>query len=424
MAQTSNFFISDFIGQPVFVQILSLLDRKSIQGIAFEYSSDRYTKKLTTYSHLQTLLFGVMTGSVSLREITLKMLSEAHKLPHLGITFKVSRSTLADANKRRSPEVFGAIYSHLYGQSRRFLSDSRHFKAKSRRVFAIDSTTITLFSEILGGTCKHDGRSGRRKGGIKAHAVINVEEGIPNLVRFSKAARGDSNYMHLARELPKGSFVAMDKGYSDHGEYEKMTKAGIWYITRLKDNVNYTVESTRQNSFGAKRGIRKDEAITLSLPGSKERHWARRIEYTGKVMSKGKEIDKDFVFLTNNLEMSAATVARIYRSRWQIELLFKKIKQYFPLKYFYGDSENAVKTQIWAVMIACLLLTVVHRKACIVAKRKWAFSNMIAAIRSLIMSYIDIYAFLENPEKNWETVMKRQQAPPNEPDLFSLAKTK
>jgi hypothetical protein len=401
-----------------------LLDRKSVQDISSELRSDRYTKKLTTYCHLQTLLFGVMTSSVSLREITLKMLSEAAKLPHLGINFKVSRSTLADANKRRSSEVFGRIYSSLYGSFKRFLSDSRRFKTKSRRVFALDSTTITLFSEILGGTCKPNGRSGRRKGGIKAHAVINVEEGVPCLVRFSKAARSDSKYMHLARELPKGSFVAMDRGYGDHGEYEKMTEAGIWYITRLKDNVSYAVEAVRTRPGAAKGGVRKDEVVTLSLPGSEERHRARRIEYTGKTVSKGKEIDKDFVFLTNNLEMSAATVARIYRSRWQIELLFKKIKQYFPLKYFYGDSENAVKTQIWAVMIACLLLTVVHRKACSAAKRKWAFSNMLAAIRSLIMSYVDIYVFLENPEKNWESIMKRQQAPPNEPDLFSLAKPK
>jgi hypothetical protein len=420
MVKVSNFQGVSFIGQPVFGQILGLLDKQSIQSSAREHGSDRYTKKLDTMSHLSALLFGVMSGSVSLRELTLRLLSEAGKLPHVGMRFRLSRSTLADANKRRHEKVFGSIYESLYGKYSRFLSDSRHFKAESRKSFAMDSTTVTLFSEILRGTCKPNERLGRRKGGLKVHAVINAEEGVPCLLRFSKAAKADTKYMHLARKLPRGSVVAMDRGYSDHGEYEKLSRMGIWYVTRLKDIIRYTVEraDTRPAS---KLGVQKDEAVTLSLPRGKKRHLARRIEYIGEVVSKGRKTPKTFVFLTNNLDMDAETIARIYRGRWQIELMFKRIKQNFPLKYFYGDSKNAIKTQIWAVMIACLLLTVVHGRVCS-GGRRWAFSNMVAIARSLMMSYVNIYDFMENPEKAWEKIIARQNAPP-EPDLFSIAKS-
>jgi hypothetical protein len=421
MGQGSNFSGRSFVGQPVLGQILNLLDKKAVQSIAKSYCSDRYTKKLDTASHLYSLLFGIISGCASLRELTLSMLSDADRMPHIGICFKLSRSTLADANRRRSEKVFGSIYMSLYEKYRRFLSDSRLFKGCNRNAFAIDSTTVTLFSEVLRGTCKPNARLGCRKGGAKVHAVMNVEEGVPCLIRISKAAKADTKYMHLIRMLPAGSIVAMDRGYGDHGQYEKISRMGIWYVTRLKDIVKY--DAVRLNSQSESEfGVQRDELVSLSLPDSRERHEARRIVYTGKVISKGKEISKTFVFLTNNVEMDAETIAQIYRSRWQIELLFKRIKQSFPLKYFYGDSKNAIKTQIWAVMIACLLLTVVHRRAS--AGRVWAFSNMLKAIKCLMMKYIDIYLFLENPDKKWEDMLKRQQAPPRTEDLFSISKNK
>jgi len=281
---------------------------------------------------------------------------------------------------------------------------------------------VTLFSEVLRGTCKPNARLGCRKGGAKVHAVMNVEEGVPCLIRISRASKSDSKYMHLIRMLPAGSIVAMDRSYADHGQYEKISRMGIWYVTRLRDIVKY--DAVRLNSRSESGlGVRRDEIVTLSLPGSRERHEARRIVYAGKAVSKGKETVKTFVFLTNNQEMEAEAIAQIYRSRWQIELMFKRIKQSFPLKYFYGDSKNAVKTQIWAAMIACLLLTAVHRRACM-AGRAWAFSNMLKAIRCLMMKYIDIYLFLENPDRKWEDMLKRQQAPPGTEDLFSIAKNK
>jgi hypothetical protein len=420
MAKGSNFQGGNFIGQPVLGQILKLLDKRLVQSIADERGSDRYTKKLTTHSHLCVLLFGVISHCVSLREIEYRLQSEGCKAAHLGMGFKLSRSTLADANRRRSEKVFGGIYQAFYRQYSVFLSDSRKYEAPAAKVFAIDSTTITLFSEILRGTCKPNDRLGRRKGGIKVHTVMNVEEGVPCLLRFSKAAKADVKYMHLVRQLPKGSVAAMDRAFSDHREYEKLSRMGIWYVTRLKDIIKYeTVEVMHDSPSGL--GVQRDEIVTLSLAGSRKRHKARRIVYIGKVMDGGRETLKTFVYLTNNLEMEAETVAQIYRSRWQIELLFKKIKQNFPLKYFYGDSKNAVKTQIWAVMIACLLLTVVHRKVC-VNGRGWAFSNMLSIIRGLIMSYIDIYAFLEkNGQKpRPKKAANMQQAPP-EMNLFCVA---
>jgi hypothetical protein len=390
------------MGQPVISQILKYLGKEEVESIARKHRSDRYVKKLSTYNYTVALLFGVMSFCLSIRELVLLLASEQSKLLHLSIDYKVSRTSFARVNGSRNPNILEDVYLSLLHRFGSFLRDSRLRKAAVDRLYALDSTTITLFSEILKGTGKPCYADGRQKGGIKAHTVINVEEGVPCMVKFSKAAKGDVKFMGMAAKLPKGSFITMDKAYSDHAALEKLTRLWIWYVTRLKDNVKYKV---LKNLDGFKKApglkdagerVLKDDVIAISLRG-KRKHICRRIEYIGIVKNRnGKEREKLFVFITNNLRLDAQTVAGIYRNRWQIELMFKRIKQNFPLKYFYGESVNAVKNQIWAALIACLLMTIIHRK--VSEKQKWAFSSVVSIVRRLLLSYVNIHLMLSNPK--------------------------
>jgi hypothetical protein len=409
-----------YVGQPILSQILKYLGKEAVDDIASRHKSDRYVKKLSTYNHLVALLFGVMSFCDSLREIVLLLAAEQRKLRHLSIGYKLSRSTLARANGKRNPKVFESIYHWLLRRYRLFLLDSRQFEPAVKNLYALDSTTVTLATEILRGTGKPSYIDGHAKGGAKAHIVMSVAEAVPCLARITEAATGDASRMGMALSLPKGSFVAMDKAYSSHGMFERFSQRGIFYVTRLKDNVDYKAIRLFHEDGGKMEpeSVIRDECVSVSLPESKKRHVCRRIAYLGIVKDRnGKEREKLFVFVTNNLRLPALTVAQIYRNRWQIELLFKRLKHNFPLKYFYGDSANAVKNQIWAALIACLLLTIVHREAS--AKRKWAFSNMVSLVRGLLMSYVSINLILSDPEMFPNIMFGRP--PPAEPDLFSLA---
>jgi len=403
MSKDSNLFS----GQPSFKQIISLLDKPMISQISDSFWSDRYVKKLDTYKHLLIMLYGIFSDSYSLRELVLGCLIDANKFCHLGIDFKVCRSTLAEANARRDSTVFESIYISLYERYKHLLPDSR-FPVKN--LYAYDSTTITLFCDVLKGCDKayeRGGRAGKRKGGIKVHSLIKASEGIPCLARLDAASVSDSKYMREVEFLGKGSMVALDKGYSDHEVFEELSERGIYYATRLKNNVCY---ETVGEAFcpGNAEGIVRDEHILLSLRGRKK-HNARRLEYISP------DDGKKFVFLTNNFKLKAATIAKIYRKRWQIELMFKKLKQNFQLKYFYGDSANAIEIQVWCVLIACLLMSVFRAANKI---QKMSFSNMMFVVRRVLMEYVWLCAVMTESERTLTRMLSRQNRAHAPPSLF------
>ncbi len=186
----------------------------------------------------------------------------------------------------------------------------------------------------------------------------------------------------------------------DYAQYETFSEKSIWYVTRLKDNALYTAGKEFYIPDETDFGVLKDEEVVLLYGENKTKeHKARRIAYWDN------ENQRLFEFITNNFELTAEKIALIYKKRWQIESLFKQLKQNFPLKYFLGDNENAIEIQIWAAMLANLLITLVKSKL----KRKWAFSNMVSIIRQQLMNYINIFAFLENPEKSWLILIKQDK---------------
>lgn len=389
---------TNFSGQPVFNQLLSFLDKSDIRTIARQHHAERYVKKFNTYNHVVVMLFVALESYNSIREVVVGLLANAHKLSHLGLSYVVKRSTFSDANERRSSKVFEDIYKAVYRRYNRDLADSRLSDKDIKRLYIMDSTTITLFKDILKGVGRNP-LTGKKKGGIKAHVIIKADENVPFLIRYSEAVKHDHSFLNEVHNIPKGSIITFDRGYVDYAKYEDFTKASIWYVTRLKENSVYQARREYDIPDDADSRILKDERIILRYGKNKEfEHYARRIVFWDS------EKERLFEFTTNNFKLTAEKVTLIYKRRWQIELLFKQLKQNFPLKYFLGDNENAIEIQIWAAMLANLLLTLVRSKV----KRKWAFSNMVSFIRKQLMNYINVYTFLENPEESWLAAIKER----------------
>lgn len=393
--------ITTFSGQPQYLQILSLANRAKIQEISKQKGYNKYTKKLDGYTHFVAMLFAVLMRYDSLRETVIGLMAEAQKLQHLGINYLVRRSTLSDANNRRSSSFFAEIYQSIYQQYKEVLSDSRSANwVKS--LYIMDSTTISLFSNILKGAGRNP-KTGKKKGGIKAHTVIKADENVPCLVRFTSAATHDQIMLKYLT-LPAESIIAIDRAYIDYSVFQRFTEQHITYVTKMKKNLTYnTLASTY---YVAPEGV-KYHISRVQFTKGELVHEARIIEY----WKQGKQ--ESTRLLTNDMESEIEQIIAIYDRRWQIETLFKQLKQNFPLKYFYGDSVNAIESQIWVTMIANLLLTVVHTRL----KRQWAFSNMVTLIRQMLMYYIDLYAFLNDPEGIWEEVIKEQNLAPPETNL-------
>jgi hypothetical protein len=389
----------NFSGQPIFNQLIKFIDKSEIKKIAKQHGAERYVKKFSTYNHVIVMLFVAFEGYHSIREAILGLLANAHKLSHLGLSYLVRRSTFAEANQRRCSQVFGDIYMDVYRRHASVLADSRLSDADLRRLYIMDSTTISLFKDILKGVGRNP-KEGKKKGGIKAHTIIKASENVPCLIRYSEAARHDHMFLEEVLSLAPGSIITFDKGYVDYAQYEEFTQNSIWYVTRLKDNALYEARKEFDIPDDADSGVLKDEEVILYYGDKKKQeHRARRIAYWDS------ENERLFEFITNNFELSAEKIALIYKKRWQIELLFKQLKQNFPLKYFLGDNENAIEIQIWTAMLANLLITLVRSRL----KRKWAFSNMVSIIRQQLMNYIDIYRFLEDPEGSWREIIKENK---------------
>jgi hypothetical protein len=390
-----------FSGHPIIKQLLQFIDRGLITRTANTWQADRYYKRFKTYDHLVTMLFACLSGVSSLRELSSVMLACEGKINHLNMSHFPRRSTISDANAHRSSEVFGDIYHRLLKQYRSFLSDSSPRKPVVKNLRIIDSTTISLFSDIL----KGPGRpplAGKKKGGIKMHTMINVLEDVPQLVRFSSAARHDHTFLEDLK-LTEGSFVVFDKGYTDYSQYQQWSQRKVFFVTRQKDNAVWQHVREYDIDDSVDSAVIKDEQIRLTK--DKTEVLLRRIA------NYHSEQDKTYIFLTNNYELSADKIADIYKNRWQIESMFKRLKQNFPLKYFLGDSQNAIEIQIWVSLIAQLLLLVVQRKA----QRRWAFSNMVGVIRYHLTSYIDLFSFLKDPDQSWRQLTTK---PPDQLILF------
>ena len=401
-----------FIGQPMYNQALKLLDKSKILRISREKGGERYTKRFDGWTHLVVMLYAVIKRFDSLREITTSLLADTNKLAHIGILFKISRSTLADANMRRPHAIFEAIYRDLYARYRHeLISDSRSRKHPKwmDRLQIIDSTTISLFSNLIfKGVGRHP-KTGKKKGGIKVHTVIHANEGVPSDIRFTSAATNDS-FMLKPSNLSKGDILAMDRAYIDYGKFEELSLRGVIYVTKMKKSLKYVINSDvmYQTPDGLMEARVQNVTFSKRTNDGVICHNARIIAYADE--KKHKLIS----LLTNDLDSDPYEIIAIYRQRWEIELLFKQIKQNFPLKYFYGESANAIKIQIWVTLIANLLLMVMQKRL----TRSWSFSGLASLVGIVLMYYVDFYSLFNNPEKDWENMKILDENPPPQLTIF------
>ena len=390
-----------------------MLDKSKILQISREQCGEHYTKRFTAWIHLVVMLYAIIKRFDSLRETTTSLLADTNKLSHLGITFKIGRSTLADANKRRPERIFENIYRDLYARYRdELISDSRKRQRPKwmDRLQIIDSTTISLFSNLIfKGVGRHP-KTGKKKGGIKVHTVIHANEGLPSDIKFTSAATNDS-FMLKPSTLNRGDIMAMDRAYIDYEKFEELTQRGVTYVTKLKKSLKYAID--KDVIYQTPDGLMevRFQYVTFSKQikgGDTITHNARIVTYVD--LRKHKLVS----LLTNDMDSDPNEIIDIYRQRWEIELLFKQIKQNFPLKYFYGESENAIKIQIWVTLIANLLLMVMQKRL----TRRWSFSGLATMMRITLMYYVNFYSLFNNPEKDWEQMLSSIESSPPKPTLF------
>ena len=399
-----------FTGQPIFSQLLKYIPGDVVRKAAVEYKADYYCKRFNTYDHLVTLLYAILNNCNSIREVTTGMLAWEQRLNHLGMKHFPRRSTLSDANNRRSFQVFEQIYMKLLNRYGHFLSDSRVEKVESR-LYIFDSTTITLFQEVLKGSGLAP-VNGKRKGGIKVHTLIKSDLDMPCMVRFSASAAADSSFLKSIN-LPKGSIVVFDRGYNDYKTFNSFSDQAITWVTRLRQTATVEIVETRSVTDNEQqKGVISDLVIRLGHTLKTDK---RRTQVQSRLINyKDPQSGKYLQFLTNDMVLEPSIIAELYRNRWQIEILFKRIKQNYPLKYFLGESENAIKIQIWCSLIADLLLKIVKKRCA----AKWSFSNLTSMIRLHLMTYIDLFAFLRCPEKSLLATIEAKRANDSDGLLF------
>lgn len=391
MSKTIHFF-----GQSVFGQLISLISPTIISTAARQHKSDRYVKKFTTKDHLISMLFCCFAKCSSLREVSGAMLGLSGKTKHFKLNSIPYRSTLSDANKRRGAIVFSTIYHKLLREFCFTLSDSRFKRVLNKQVEILDSTVISLFQEIM----KCVGRkpkSGKRKGGVKVHTVMNVDEMVPKMIWITEASRSDHYALGRLKMDPDTIYI-FDKGYNNYLAFEAFCNSGTGFVTRIKDNAVFEVSENLEIEDHIHSGVLEDTIITLAVkkPTGVTSLKLRKVRFYDRVLK------REFEFLTNLMEMRADMIAALYKIRWQIETLFKQFKQNFPLKYFLGDNENAIKIQIYCALIVNLLMRVVQKRL----KRRWGFSNLVSFCKIHLFNYLNLLSFLENPEKDWLKVQK------------------
>lgn len=380
-----------FFGQSVFGQLISLIDTRIIAKNSKLHKADHYVKRFTSKDHLISMLFCVFAKCSSLREVAGAMLGLSGKTNHFQLSHIPYRSTLSDANSRRSADFFSGVYHDLLREYQHIISDSRFKRVINKQIEIFDSTVISLFQDIL----KCTGRTpanGKRKGGIKVHTVINVDEAVPKMIWFSSAATSD--HLLLSKLTPDDNTVyVFDKGYNDYKAFKLFCEKGAGFVTRVKDNAVYKVEEELFIDECIHSGVLEDMLIEITV---KENNKESKLKLR-KVTFYDRVLKRRFEFLTNLFEMRPDLIAAIYKIRWQVELFYKQIKGNFPLKYFLGDNENAIKIQIYCVLIVNLLLTVIQKGL----KRRWAFSNLVSFCRIHLFNYLHLINFLENPERDW-----------------------
>jgi len=392
----------NLVGQPIFKQIIKIIPRDKFNELVIKCKSDRYYKTFFSWEQLVTMLFGIFSRCDSMGEVCDGMRALAGKLNYLGMDCAPAKSTAGDGLRDRAEELFRLYYFALVAHFSPLLSVSRKKKHRKEGVsfeefYAFDSSTITLFSNIMKGVGRNPKDDGKKKGGLKVHMLTDIHSDTPQFVKISEAKMHDKNFLQYLK-LPAGSMVVFDRAYNYYLQFAKWTAAGVNFVCRMKERTKYEVvgkplftKDLGKDEFGVYKvehiHIEYTETVEIKVEGRKKPKKVKRKKILClRLVFYRDEKGRTYKFITNNWDITDEEVALIYKCRWTIETTFKKLKQNFQLTYFYSDTENGIKTQVWCTLIAYLLLLVVQT----LSESQKALSTIAALIRIHLISHLDL----------------------------------
>lgn len=337
-------------GRTVFAQLLGFVPFGHFEHLVDKYRANHWTRDFTAWSHFICMAYAQFTRREGLRDLIACLNSQSSKLYHVGLRHRITRSTLADANERRTCELFEALGQRLIETAVTLHKDSDIGLGLKEPLYAMDSTTIDLCLKLFPWA---DFRS--TKAAVKAHTVIDLRGAIPVMLTITTGKVHDVKALD-ALHLPAGSIVVLDRGYVDFARLHTLVQRQCSFVVRGKDNLKY--ESIACPAFDPNTGVRADQTIQLLTRKSKKGYPdpLRRVAFYDE------KTQLDLVFLSNRLDLPALTIAAIYKQRWQIELFFKWLKQNLTVKHFFGNSLNAVKSQIWIAVCVYLIALIAHKE--------------------------------------------------------------
>ena len=338
------------IGRTVFAELIAHLSHIEFQKCVSRYDGDRHHRQLSCWDQYLAMAFAQFTYRESLRDIEACLQSMSGKLYHMGFRSRIARSTLADANETHDWRIFADFAQHLIATARPLYAGDPIGVDLDASLYALDSTTIDLCLSLFPWA-----RFRRHKAAVKMHTLLDLRGNIPTFIGITDGKVHDVNMLDAI--LPEaGAFYVMDRGYVDFARLYVFTLSAAFFVVRTKSNV--LLQRRYSHAVDKTTGVRSDHTVILTAINSAEAYpeSLRRVSYLDVATR------KRFKFLTNNFTLPALTIAQIYKSRWQVELFFKWIKQHLRIKAFYGTSQNAVKTQIWIAVSVYVLVAIVRKR--------------------------------------------------------------
>lgn len=367
----------------LFSQIIGKLDRLKFSKLVKEKQTDKHQKGYNSWSHLVAMLFGQFAKSQSVRDISNGLRSATGNLNHLGIQKAPSKSTISYQNKHRNWELFKDYYYQLLGSLGQQVGFKQvKFKIKSK-IFFLDSTTISLCLNIFDWA-----KYKTAKGAVKMHTLLDFDGNLPSYVNITDGKTADNKG---AYEIPllKGSVIVADRFYNDFYLLNIWDSKGVYFVVRHKENIQYKVIKENELPQNRHQHILKDEIIELKNTSSKQKY-SKRLRRVAVWDDVNKQVIE---LITNQMNWTANTIGELYKSRWNVEIFFRDIKQLLHIKSFIGTSQNAVMIQIWTALITILMLKALKA----MAKFNWHLSNLVAFIRLNLFVKINLQYWIDKP---------------------------
>jgi hypothetical protein len=367
----------------LFSQIIKKLDKSIFKSLVKEYKTDKHQKGFNSWSHLVSMLFCQFAKSQSVRDISNGLRSATGNLNHLGMLKAPSKSTVSYQNKNRDWELFRAYYYKLFNQLGQHPGmRQRKFKIKSK-IFLLDSSTVSLCLSLFDWA-----KYKTQKGAIKLHTLLDYDGNLPAYVNITDGKTADNKG---AYDIPllKGSVIVADRFYNDFDLLNTWRSSGVFFVVRHKENLKFKTIKENELPENRHQHILKDEIVELIGIQSKKKYRKK----LRRVAVFNEELNQVIEIITNNLSWTANTISELYKSRWQIEIFFREIKQLLHIKSFIGTSQNAVMIQIWTALITILILKYLK----MLSEHKWHLSNLVAFIRLNLFVKVDLQTWLDHP---------------------------